>query len=113
LGFSNFGRNSVIFIHCLYLVTGVSVNGDVSPRNLWLISFSKIWSLLNLVKPKSKKFLNSKASKSVLISTLIFSGCRVIINFVIFHKIKVAKHICDPYRHLSTESCSKIILIGI
>ncbi len=55
LGFSNFGRNSVIFIHCLFLVTGISVNGNVSPRIPWLISFSKIRLLLNLVKPASKK----------------------------------------------------------
>jgi hypothetical protein len=42
-----------------------------------------------------------------------FSLCWVISNFVTFYQIKIAKHICDPYCHLGTESVSWFILIGL
>ncbi len=34
----------------------------------------------------------------------IFRGCWAVGNFVIFHSMKVAKHICDPCCHLTAET---------
>ncbi len=80
------------------------VNSLVVSRNLWLILFSKILLFFNLFKHTSK---NSKDSKSVLIFFSCFSSCWVFSNLVIFHKIKVAKHIWGtmlPPGELATES---------
>ncbi len=45
-------------------------------------------------------------SKYVLNFFSSFSGCWVFSNFVIFHYIKVPKHIFEPCCHLLAEICS-------
>jgi hypothetical protein len=47
----------------------------------------------------------------VLIFLSSFSGCRVFSNFVIFHYIKVAKHIWYPCCHLVAETDNGFPLI--
>ena len=60
--------------------------------NLWLILLSKIVSFLNLVKhPLKHLYISIFQMPTHFLSG--FSGCQVIRIFVLFHWIKVAKHI--------------------
>ncbi len=85
------------------------VNSLVVNRNLWLISFGKIWLFLIFVK---------HTSKIVRIPYLClffssFSTCWVFNNFVIFHLINVAKHYSNPCCHLAAETGSWFVLIKV
>ncbi len=82
------------------------VNRWAVARNRWLILFHKIWSLLNLVKHTSKFFWNSKDSKSALIYYIALVVVDLILKFVLFHYIKIVKHIWEPCCHLAAEKGS-------
>ncbi len=79
-------------------------NSLVVSRNLWLISVSNIWMCLYLVKHTSNKFLKLQGLQICANFFYSFSGCWVFRIFVIFHKIKVAKHIWEPCCHLVSIS---------
>jgi hypothetical protein len=66
----------------------------VVTRYQWLILFSKIWVLLNLVKPalKISKILRIP---NMCLFLSAFSVCRVICKFVIFLLNKSCKHIWE------------------
>ncbi len=72
--------------------------------NAWrcLIVSRICWPTLNT------KLLNFENSKSVLIFSS-FGDCWVISKFVIFHKMKVAKHIWNTCGHLAAEGGSYFI----
>jgi hypothetical protein len=88
------------------------VNSLVITRNQWVISSLKFGILLILWNQLQSLFFNSKDSKFVLIISW-FNRCWIISNFVIFHKIKVAKHIWDPCCHLPADTASWFILTEI
>jgi hypothetical protein len=66
---------------------------------------------------KLKALLNDDArvviyDRHVFIVQATAVVCRVIGDFVIFHQIKVSKHICEPCRHLVTETgCSSVLIV--
>ncbi len=78
-------------------------NNLVVSRSWWLISLSKIWLFLNLIKNTSQFSKIWRIRNPRLFFYFSLSGCWVCGNFVIFHYIKVAEHIWEPRHHLAAE----------
>ncbi len=83
------------------------VNNLVIARNWCRISLCNILLLLILALTNIKKFL--RIQKYVFIFTLISVSVEYS-KFMIFYKLKVAKHIWDPCCHLAAECGSRFIL---
>ncbi len=98
------------YVHCLRGANGNDlkrifhqVNSVSVSRNFWLTFLSKILIVFMFSLTYMKNYMDSK---SVLIFLYSFSCSWFISNYMIFHKIKVAKHIWGPCCHLAAETGS-------
>ncbi len=83
----------------------VSGYNSTSCYNRSQISWSKIWLFLHLIKYTSKISQILRTPNPYLLFFSSFSGCGVS-KFVMFHYIKVAKHIWEPCCHLEADTGS-------
>jgi hypothetical protein len=79
----------------------------VVTRNMWAHFIES-----NLIVFKFSQTNIKKLQKLYGFQISSFSGCWLLISFVIFHSVKVVKHICYPSCHLVAENGSWVILIG-
>jgi hypothetical protein len=83
---------------------------SVSIHKIWLILLSKIKLCINLFK-HTYKILKFCRFQICAYFFSCFSGCSVRSTFVIFHQIRVSKHISEPCSHLAAETVNLFILI--